>query len=57
MTRYIRKAPKKDCSVPAENERKAGTVPFHMTPDHKSLLFMDTALLCIVLRLRQLHAA
>ena len=38
MTRYIRKAPQKTCSVPAENERKAGTVPFHMTPAHKSLL-------------------
>lgn len=38
MTRYIRKAPPKTCSVPAENERKAGTVPFHMNPDHKSLL-------------------
>lgn len=38
MTPYIGKAPKKDCSVPAENERKAGTVPFHMNPDHKSLL-------------------
>ena len=38
MTPYIGKAPKKDCSVPTENERKAGTVPFHMNPDHKSLL-------------------
>ncbi len=38
MTRYIRKAPQKTCPVPAENERKAGTVPFHMNPDHKSLL-------------------
>ena len=37
MTRYIRKAPQKTCSVPAENERKAGTVPFHMNPNNKNL--------------------